>query len=102
MWMWPELPGWPCIGFAMKHGVMPYFIPTDFARSLIMLDGIENYVEAYLKSAALSAISFTGDTFRAWTVSYLYFDNNIQHRKLTASYTPGPPSVCHPSMGQLN
>lgn len=34
MWMCPELPGRPWMGFAMKHGVMPCSMPRDFARNL--------------------------------------------------------------------
>lgn len=32
--MWPELPGRPSFGFAIKHGVMPYVEPIDFATYL--------------------------------------------------------------------
>lgn len=38
MCMCPELPGRPSRGFAMKHGVIPNWLPSDLTVSLWMLD----------------------------------------------------------------
>lgn len=31
----PEFPGKPSLGFAIKHGVIPYFEPRDFTTYLL-------------------------------------------------------------------
>lgn len=97
MWMWPELPGWPCIGFAMKHGVMPCLIPMDLANSLrisFRFFGPTAICEkTYLNSAALSAISFTGDAFRAW--------NGLAEGFVEISRLPHGNSLLHIPLGPL-